>query len=57
MNATLGRNHGVQFVNDHVFDFTDDGLESRRGDGDGQTLRRGDQDVRWISEHFLPVGL
>ena len=57
MNTTLGRDHRVQFVDDHVLDFTHDGLESRRRDGDGQTLGCRDENMRRIAQHFLSVGL
>ena len=57
MNTTLGGDHRVQFVNDHVFDFADDRLKPRRGDGDGQTFWCRDQNVRRVSKHFLSVGL
>ena len=57
MDTALGGDHRVQLVNDHVFDFTDDGLKPRRGDGNGQAFRRRDQNVRRVSKHFLTVGL
>ena len=57
MNTSLGGHHGVQFVDDHVFDFTDDGLETRGRDGNGKAFRRGDENMGRVPEHFLTVGL
>ena len=57
MYATFGRNHGVQLIDDHVLYFADNGLETRRSDGDGEAFWRCDEDVGWVSQHFLSVGL
>ena len=47
----------MQFVDDHVLNFTHDGLETRRRDGDGQTLGCRDENMRRIAQHFLSVRL
>ena len=47
----------MQFVDDHVFDFAHDGLETRRRDGNGEAFRRGDENMGRVPEHFLTVGL
>ena len=57
MNTTLGRNHGVQLIDDHVFDFTDDGLEAWGSNGNGQAFWSGDQNMGWLTQHFLSVRL
>ena len=57
MDAALGGDHGVQFIDDHVLHFGNDRLEAWRGDGDGEAFGRGDEDVRWGSQHLLAFGL
>ena len=57
MDTPLGGHHGMQFVDDHVFDFANDGLEPWRSDGNGEAFRRRDEDVRRISQHLLTVRL
>ena len=57
MDAAFGGHHGVQLIDDHVFDFANDGLETRRSDGDCKALGCRDENVRGVSQHLLPVGL